>query len=83
MHSGDVLLLYTDGINEAQNDRGEFYGEDRICELIRENHTKTPQEIALTILEEVQHFCANSTYNDDKTIVVIKRDPKEHEDANE
>ncbi len=75
MHSGDVLLLYTDGINEAQNSSGEFYGEDRICELIRQHCKRSPQEIALKVLEDVQHFCANSTYNDDKTLVVIKRKP--------
>jgi len=38
MHSGDVLVLYTDGISEAQDADGNFYGEERICRLIRENH---------------------------------------------
>jgi len=76
MKPGDILIIYTDGITEARNSDNEFFGEERIAELIRKYHAETPKMIAYNLLEEVQKFSANSTINDDKTIVVIKRDEK-------
>ncbi len=73
MHPGNVLLLYTDGITEARNRESKMFGEDRLYDLIRENHTKSPKDIALNILENVEIFSSRSTHNDDKTLVVIKR----------
>lgn len=76
MLQGDTLVLYTDGISEAMNSQGELFGEKRIREIIKEKHEKTSKEIAYVLLEKVQKFSANSIYNDDKTLVVIKRDAK-------
>lgn len=72
--SGDVLLLYTDGVVEAANDKFEFYGEDRLKEKFMDCIDKSPKEIALLIIDDVIKFSTNeSQYQDDKTIVVIKR----------
>lgn len=72
--SGDVLLIYTDGVVEAANDKFEFYGEERLSNIFMQNLDKTPKEIALLILEDVIKFSTSeSQYQDDKTIVVIKR----------
>lgn len=73
MHPGDVLLLYTDGITESRNKEGKMFGEDRLFDLIRENHELDPKEISLNIIESVEKFSAKSKVNDDKTIVVVKR----------
>lgn len=73
MDKGDILLLYTDGINEAQDANGELYGEDRLKDLIKKyNHLPT-KEIAYNILNEINLYSANSKYSDDMTLVVIKR----------
>jgi phosphoserine phosphatase RsbU/P len=82
MLQGDTLVLYTDGISEAMNAEGDLFGEKRIMDIIKENHEKTCKEIAYIILEKVQHFSASSIYNDDKTLVVIKRDSKQKSAAN-
>ncbi|MGE5481099.1 MAG: PP2C family protein-serine/threonine phosphatase [Chloroflexota bacterium] len=74
MSPGDLLILYTDGIIEAQNKNEEFYGEGRIIEMARKLNSKTSKEIALSILEDVQKFSSENTYSDDRTLVVIKRD---------
>ena len=76
IHSGDVIVLYTDGITEAMNKDNEIYGEERLIETIKKLHHLEAKEIAYAILEEVQKFTAESRYGDDRTIVVIKRDPK-------
>lgn len=77
MMPGDTLLLYTDGISEAQNEQGELFGEDRLREIIKNNYEMSANEIAYKVLEEVQLFSTNSIYTDDKTVVVIKRDKKD------
>ena len=74
MHSGDVLLLYTDGITEAMDKDDKMYGEERLKQMVRKYNKETPRDIAYIILEDVQKFTAESKYNDDRTLVVIKRD---------
>jgi serine phosphatase RsbU (regulator of sigma subunit) len=76
IHSGDVVVLYTDGITEAMNKDNEVYGEEKLIGMIKKLHLLDAKEIAYAILEDVQKFTAESRYGDDRTIVVIKRDPK-------
>jgi sigma-B regulation protein RsbU (phosphoserine phosphatase) len=73
MDKGDIMLLYTDGINEAQNSNGELYGEQRLKELMKKYNHLPVRDIAYNILGEINTYSANSKYNDDMTIVVIKR----------
>jgi sigma-B regulation protein RsbU (phosphoserine phosphatase) len=73
MNKGDVLLLYTDGVSEATNERSQFYGEERILKLVQHHAKKTAKEITQFILEDVQKFNALGTQTDDKTILTIKR----------
>jgi serine phosphatase RsbU (regulator of sigma subunit) len=73
MHLGDILLLYTDGITDARDKEGNLFGEDRIAQLLEKYHTHTPEEIAYLIIENIQKFTKDSNYNDDQTLVVIKR----------
>ena len=71
---GDVLVVFSDGIVEAANDKFEFFGEKKLENIILKYHESTPREIVYKILEEVQTFSTNdSKYQDDKTVVVIKR----------
>jgi len=73
MNEGDILLLYTDGIPEATNENGEFYGEQRIIDNLKKYRTLSAKEITTLILEDVQKFNSLGTQSDDKTIVTIKR----------
>lgn len=73
MSKGDILLLYTDGVSEAANEHGEFFGEEKILDLLRSSRTLSAKEITLHILDEVQKFNSMGTQSDDKTIVTIKR----------
>lgn len=73
MAPGDILLLYTDGITEAQRRDGSQYGEDRLRHRLLALAGETAQDIARLILEEVQTESAGGRYSDDKTLVVIKR----------
>lgn len=73
-HEGDVLVIYSDGIVEAANDKYEFYEEQRLIKIIKKYMHLTPKEITYNILEDVMKFSTKeSKYQDDKTVVVIKR----------
>ncbi len=69
----DTLLLYTDGIVEATNNKFEFYGEEKLKQELLNNKHFPARDIAANILQSVQQFSAKAKYSDDKTIVVIKR----------
>lgn len=71
---GDVLVIYSDGITEAANESYELYEEDRLKDVIKKNIDLSPKQLTYTILDDIQKFCANgSKYQDDKSLVVIKR----------
>ena len=73
-HNGDVLVIYSDGIIDSANDKYEFYEEERLKKLIKKNAHLTPKEIVQTIIDDVIKFSTTeSSYQDDKTLVVIKR----------
>jgi sigma-B regulation protein RsbU (phosphoserine phosphatase) len=69
----DTLVLYTDGLVEATNNKFEFYGEERLRQEILNNKHFPARDIAANILQSVQTFSSRAKYSDDKTIVVVKR----------
>lgn len=75
MRYGDILLLFTDGIVEAMNKHGKLFGENRLKSILRKRAKESAKEIAYCVIEEAQKFSAGSDYSDDKTVVVIKREP--------
>ena len=76
MRPGDILALFTDGINEAQDENNIPYGETRLINMIKKYKDKSAKEITLLIIEDVQKYAALGKYNDDRTLIIIKRDPK-------
>ena len=70
----DFLVIISDGIVEAANNDFEFYGEDKLENIIKENCTMAPRELTNKILQDVIDFSGKtSKNNDDKTVVIIKR----------
>ncbi|MBZ5709068.1 SpoIIE family protein phosphatase [Nannocystis pusilla] len=70
---GDVVVLYTDGITEAEDIHGEQYGIERLCEAVRRVHERTAAEIKQAIIDDVMRFIGAQKVFDDITTVVIKR----------
>ncbi|HKK01197.1 MAG TPA: GAF domain-containing SpoIIE family protein phosphatase, partial [Desulfuromonadales bacterium] len=69
---GDILLLYTDGIVEAENDNGMFFGMERLCALIQDYHDQPVSEIISGILKQVRLFTGKEHFNDDVSLVVMR-----------
>ena len=72
LEKGDVLVLYTDGITEAQNEAEVFYDEERLLKLIKSEKTNSAEELRNLIIEDVRTFIGNARQYDDMTLVVIK-----------
>jgi PAS domain S-box-containing protein len=72
LQKGDLVLLYTDGITEAQNPEGEFFGIDRLCRIFAAQGANTPQEIIDNIVEELRIFRRGNSFADDISVVVLK-----------
>jgi sigma-B regulation protein RsbU (phosphoserine phosphatase) len=73
LKSGDVVVLYTDGVTEAENSSGKQYGIDRLCELIKQNCHKSAIEIRHKIIEDVRQHIGRTKVYDDITLVVLKQ----------
>ncbi len=72
IREGDLLVLYTDGVTEAEDMKQELFGTDRLVELLKSNSKRSAREIRETIIDEVVRFRNPNTQPDDLTIVVIK-----------
>jgi len=70
--SGDIILLYTDGISEAANSRGEDFGEERLEALIERNAEEEPHVLLDRIYNAVIRFSGKTGYRDDITAVAVK-----------
>jgi sigma-B regulation protein RsbU (phosphoserine phosphatase) len=70
LHTGDRLVLFTDGITEAANIRDEEFGEQRLVELIRALRDRGAHELKDRILQAVAAFTGNRA-QDDATLVVV------------
>lgn len=67
---GDRLLFYTDGITEAQNRDGDFFGLERLCNAFRTHRALAPGELIHAVLDEVRAFRGEAPAADDVAMVV-------------
>ena len=73
LNIGDVVVLYTDGITEAENQQGQLYGIERLCQVIDKCRHARTGELVTAIVEDVrQHIGAQKVY-DDITLLAFKR----------
>jgi sigma-B regulation protein RsbU (phosphoserine phosphatase) len=72
LDSGDVVVFHSDGIGDTTNPANEFFGHDRVCQLIAAHHALSPDGLADKILEELDSFSGGAHPADDRTLVVLK-----------
>lgn len=73
IHPGDLLLIYSDGICEAMNDKLEEFGDDRIKEMVVLYRKESSDQISDQILSAVKWYIKDSPLWDDMTLIIIKR----------
>lgn len=69
---GDTLLLYTDGITEAMNEKEELFEEERLLEILQTNQNVSAQELSRKIVDKVNSFQGTLPQGDDITLVLIR-----------
>ncbi|MEC9373806.1 MAG: PP2C family protein-serine/threonine phosphatase, partial [Planctomycetota bacterium] len=72
MKPGDIICIGTDGIWESRNLIGEMYGKERLRKVIRDNASRTSQEISDAVVVSLAEFREGRAQLDDVTLVVIK-----------
>jgi PAS domain S-box-containing protein len=72
LQSGDVMVLYTDGITEAINSAGLSYGIERLCEVVKACHRQTVGEIRAAVRNSLREFRGVQTLLDDISLLVVK-----------
>ncbi len=70
---GETLVLYTDGVTEAMNDRGEQFGIERLREVFAGHSLKDSSEATRMIFEAVNEFAAGAAQSDDITCLTLRR----------
>lgn len=72
LNKHDVIVFYSDGIGDAQDRSGEFFGAGRVAKLVRENTSLSADGLADKILEEADSFSGGVHPADDRTLLVLK-----------
>jgi len=73
MKSGDLLVCFTDGVTEPENEYGEMFGEDRLVELVSRNVHRTDEQIVDLVLASVHDWTASEELQDDMTMLLARR----------
>ena len=73
LQPGDLLVFFTDGITEPENEYGEMFGEDRLAALFVKNADRQEEEIIKTVMDAVSQWSNSPERQDDMTLLVARR----------
>ncbi len=77
---GDNLILYTDGVTEAMNQKSDFFSDEGLLHSLRGTGGQSPEDMLKKILSDVHAFAAGAPPSDDITLLVLKYNGRSHED---
>ena len=73
LDKGDILVVYSDGLTDAENPQGEMFGEERLLRLIRQEAPSGSQAIEQRLLKAIEAFTQGLPQTDDITFVVVEK----------
>jgi serine phosphatase RsbU (regulator of sigma subunit) len=71
---GDSVVLYSDGVTEAQNQDEEFFGEKGLLTSLKHNQDKPAEELRDAVLADLEEFSSGASQFDDITLMILSRD---------
>lgn len=71
-HSGELLLIFSDGISEAEGDNGEEYGEERIVEFAIAHRALSANDLRRDLFDEIDKWSGARERADDQTLLIVK-----------
>jgi sigma-B regulation protein RsbU (phosphoserine phosphatase) len=72
LEPGDTLVIFSDGISEAQNPGGEEYGDDRLIACLEANRGAAPAVMREALLASARTFAAGAMQSDDMTVLIVR-----------
>ena len=72
LQPGDWLVIFTDGVVEAENSRQEEYGEERLLNVLHGGATATPDELLRRVMSDLDAFVGQTPQHDDVTCMLVK-----------
>jgi serine phosphatase RsbU (regulator of sigma subunit) len=73
LNKGDILVVYSDGLTEAQNQQEEMFGEDRLLKIIRQEAPSGSHAVEQRFLQAIEEFTQGMPQTDDITFVVVEK----------
>jgi sigma-B regulation protein RsbU (phosphoserine phosphatase) len=70
---GDLLLLYTDGVTDADKGQGEMFGEERLLDYVARRRDASPSDLVSGLQDEIRGFTGRHDFDDDLTLVAMRR----------
>jgi sigma-B regulation protein RsbU (phosphoserine phosphatase) len=69
------VVLYTDGVTDAENAQGQFFGPERLLAAVQAHRARPVQEIQEALLAEIHRFVGDAPQFDDITLMLVQRSP--------
>ena len=73
LDKGDILVVYSDGLTDAENPGGEMFGEERLLEIIRQEAPSGSRALEQRFLKAIEEFTQGMPQTDDITFVVVEK----------
>ena len=73
MQAGDLLVWFTDGVSEPENEYGEMFGEERLMDLVTRNAHKTDAQIIESVIASVEEWTGGGELQDDLTLMIARK----------
>lgn len=73
LFSGDGIVLYTDGLIDAENTANKQYGIERLCDVLRHNWHHNSRQIQQAVIDDLWSYIGKNTLQDDVTVLVVKQ----------
>lgn len=73
LEPGDLLVFFTDGVTEPENEYGEMFGEERFLDLLLRNAHLGEEEIVRLVIESVREWTGSEELQDDMTLLLARR----------
>jgi phosphoserine phosphatase RsbU/P len=73
LHAGDLLVCYTDGITEPENEYGEMFGEERLIELVSKHAERDDKRVIEVVMDAVRQWTGAPELSDDMTVLLARK----------
>lgn len=74
LQQNEIFIAYSDGVVEARDQYGEFFGMDRFQELVQKSSNNSPEQVGKYIISQLEQFIGDNTAADDISLIIMKRD---------